>query len=79
MAWILIRASLSPLPFLLPVALASGSLRCPFGVMRDGPHVGKVRSRDPPWYPWRWVVIYEVYTYLSKQEAPRMGIPFNST
>ena len=21
------------------------------GVMRNGPHVGKVRSRDPPWYP----------------------------
>ena len=33
-------------------SLASGSLRCPFGVMRDGPHVGKIRSRDPPWHPW---------------------------
>ena len=28
-----------------------GLLRCPFGVMSDAPHVGKVRSRDPPWYP----------------------------
>ena len=24
---------------------------CPFGVMRDGPHVGKIRSRDPPRFP----------------------------
>ena len=32
-------------------SLASGSLLCPFGVMRDGPHVGKIRSRDPPWHP----------------------------
>ena len=31
-------------------------LRQKWGVMRDGPHVGIVRSRDPPWYPWRWVV-----------------------
>ena len=31
--------------------IASGSLRCQFGVMRDLPHVGKVRSRDSPWYP----------------------------
>ena len=38
--------------FVLMSSLASGSLRCPFGVMRDGPHVGKIRSRDPPWYPW---------------------------
>ena len=39
--------------FCLLSSLASGSLRCPFGfeVMRDGPHVGKIRSRDPPWIP----------------------------
>jgi len=38
--------------FCLLSSLASGSLRCPFGVMRDGPHVGKIRSRDPPWILW---------------------------
>ena len=37
--------------FVLLSSQASGSLRCPFGVMKDGPHVGKIRSRDPPWYP----------------------------
>ena len=37
--------------FCLLSSLASGSLRCPFGVMRDGPHVGKIRSRDPPRIP----------------------------
>ena len=37
--------------FVLLSSLASGSLRCPFGVMRDGPHVGKIHSRDPPWIP----------------------------
>ena len=36
-------------------SLASGSLRCPFGVMRDGPHVGKIRSRDPPRHPWQFI------------------------
>ena len=37
------------------LSLASGSLRCPFGVMRDGPHVGKIRSRDPPRHPWQFI------------------------
>ena len=38
--------------------IASRSLHCPFGVMRDGPHVGKVRSRDPPGIPWCWFLLF---------------------
>ena len=44
-------------PIIPPALNCVGLFRCPFGDMSDGPHVGKVRSRDPPWYPMTWASI----------------------
>ena len=57
------RDNLFPLAYIssttiIPPALNwVGSFRCPFGDMSDGPHVCKVCSQDPPWYPMTWASI----------------------
>ena len=68
--------------FVLLSSLASGSLRCPFGVMRDGPHVGKIRSRDPPRIPWLHFLLsfcFQTWDFCSFGLAFRSSLRSRST